>query len=139
MKIRNATSKDRKKITELYFGLYPDWKRKVKGKVPLDTKVKKIVLLAEDKKDVVGFCWANLIQHGFSKFGYIEDLFVSEGSRKKGVGTMLVKRVVKEMKKKGVAAIFITTSRKNKNAIEFYKKSGFIVDKNVWLYWSRKK
>ena len=140
MKVRKASSKDRKKITELYLGLYPYWKNKFKKKkIPLESKVKKIILLAEDKKEVVGFCWANYIQYGFSRFGYIEELFVSENSRKKGVGAALVKKAVKELKKMKVAAIFVTTGKKNKKAIRLYKSAGFKLTRGQWLFWTAQK
>lgn len=140
MKMRKASTKDRKKITDLYLGLYPHLKNKYrKKKIPLESKIKKIILLAEDKKDIVGFCWANFVQYGFSRFGYIEELFVSKGSRNKGIGTNLVRGVVKELKKLKVAAIFVTTSKKNRKAIKIYKSVGFKLTNGQWLFWSAKK
>jgi ribosomal protein S18 acetylase RimI-like enzyme len=140
MKIRNAKSKDRKKITKLYLELYPRWKKQIKNKtIPLEVKAKKIILIAEDKKDVLGFCWANLIIYGISRFGYIEELFVRKDFRNEGIGTALVKKVMKEMKKLKVAALFVTTERKNKDAIKLYKNLGFRGDGGPWFYWNPKK
>jgi ribosomal protein S18 acetylase RimI-like enzyme len=141
MKIRKATSRDRKKLTEFYVGLYPHWKKKVKNKkVPLSAGIKTIVLVAEIDKEVVGFCWANFVKFGLSKFGYIEDLFVDKKFRNKGIGTSLVKKAMKEMKKMKVNAVFVATGKKNKKSIKIYKSLGFKQDKNywLWLYWTYK-
>jgi len=138
MKIRKAKLKDKKEISELYYQLYP--KRKRKGIIPIEKfNAKTILLVAEENKEIAGFCWANFINHGFSKFCYIEELFVRKKSRNKRIGRSLVKSIMKIMKKLKVDALFVTTGRKNKNAIKLYKKLGFKITKGYWFYWTYKR
>lgn len=53
---------------------------------------------------------------------YIEDIFVKEEYRGKGIGKAIIQKILQDFKGKKLA---ISTSVKNKSAIEFYKKSGF--------------
>jgi len=138
MKIRKAKLKDKKQITELYYQLYP--KRKRKGIIPIEKfNAKSSLLVAEKKKKIVGFIWATFINYGFSKFGYIEELFIKKEFRNKGIGTSLVKNIMKKIKKEKVAVLFVTTGKKNKKAIKLYKNLGFKVTGGYWFYWTYKK
>jgi len=135
MKIRNATIKDKKDITNLYHELYPG--RKIKKLLPIEkTKFKSFIFVAEENKQIVGFIWANFIQYAFSKFGYIEELFVKKQFRSKGIGRSLVKTIMKKFKDLKVAAVFVTTEKENKEAIELYQKLGFKLCKGPWFYWN---
>ena len=82
MKIRNATKKDKRSISELYYELHPVEKRENKEKgllVPIEkSKIKPILLVAEENKQIVGFKWAHFIQYGFFKYGTIDELFVKK-------------------------------------------------------------
>lgn len=137
MKIRNATIKDKKDITNLYCELYPD--RKIKKLLSIEkTKFKSFILVAEVGKQIVGFIWANFVQYGFSKFGYIEELFVKKEFRNKGIGRSLVKAIMKKFKDLKVAAVFVTTEKENKEVISLYKKLSFKLSKGPWFYWNPK-
>lgn len=138
MKIRNATLKDKAKISELYYELHPE--RKPKKLVPIEkSKFKNILLVAEENKQLTGFIWANFIQYGFSKFGYIEELFVKKEFRNKRIGRSLVKSIMKRFEDLKVAAVFVTTEKENKEAISLYQKLGFKLCKGPWFYWNPKK
>jgi len=138
MKIRNVTKRDQKKITELYHQLYPE--RKQKRTIPIKKfNAKSFILVAEEKKKIVGFTWVTFISYGISRFGYIEELFVKKDFRNRGIGTSLVKKTMKKMKKLKVDALFVTTGRKNKNAIKLYKDLGFKITKGYWFHWTYKR
>jgi ribosomal protein S18 acetylase RimI-like enzyme len=134
MKIIKATIKNEKQISELYNKFHP--KRNQKNLMPIKNfKAKNIILIAEDKRKIIGFVSASLIDYAFYRYGYIEELFVEENSRGKGAGAYLIRSIVREMKRMGANTLFVTTEKSNKGAIGLYKKSGFLDDKkNKWFF-----
>ena len=59
---------------------------------------------------------------------HLEDLIVTEKMRGKGIGTLLYKEFLEEAKQRGVNRVEWSVLDWNKTAIDFYKKSGAIVD-----------
>ena len=59
---------------------------------------------------------------------HLEDLVVTEKMRGKGIGTLLYKEFLLEAKHRGVNRVEWSVLDWNKTAIDFYKKSGAIVD-----------
>ena len=53
---------------------------------------------------------------------YIEGLFIDTNSQNKGIGTTLLNKVKREKKR-----LTLNVYKKNKKAINFYKKNGFII------------
>lgn len=53
---------------------------------------------------------------------YIEGLFIDTNSQNKGTGTTLLNKVKREKKR-----LTLNVYKKNKKAINFYKKNGFII------------
>ena len=86
-------------------------------------------LLAEFNCEVVGLAfftprystWVGDTLH-------LEDLVVTEKMRGKGVGTLLYREFLLEAKHRGVNRVEWSVLDWNKTAIDFYKKSGAIVD-----------
>lgn len=144
MKIRNATKKDKKSISKLYYELHPIEEKENKEKglfVPIKiSKIKPILLVAEENKKAVGFIWAHFIQYGFFKYGTIDEFFVRKESRGKGIGGKLIKKVVKKFQKTNAKIILVGTEKENKEAIRLYKKLGFeLRERSSWFYWNPKK
>ena len=81
---------------------------------------RKLVALYEEK--IVGFLSGEII---FDE-GNILMISVKKEFQNKGVGRKLMNRFEKLAKKEGVKAIYLEVSEKNINAIDFYKKLGFI-------------
>jgi ribosomal-protein-alanine N-acetyltransferase len=142
MRIRNFTKKDKKIVSELYYELHPIEEKEKKRKgllVPVEkSKLKTILLVAEENSRVVGFIWGNLIIYGFFRYGTIEELFVKKEFRNKGIGRSLVKQIMKRFKNFKVKVVFVTTEKENKEAIDLYKKLGFKLCKGPWFYWNPK-
>ncbi|MCR5617149.1 MAG: GNAT family N-acetyltransferase [Clostridiales bacterium] len=67
-----------------------------------------------------------VIGHSYYGSVYISDLIVTEEYRKRGIGTMLMKRVEDEFRGKGMEYISLTTFAFQ--APEFYKKLGYEVE-----------
>ena len=86
-------------------------------------------LLAEFNSEVVGLAfftprystWVGDTLH-------LEDLVVTEKMRGKGIGTLLYREFLLEAKQRGVNRVEWSVLDWNKTAIDFYKKSGAIVD-----------
>ena len=86
-------------------------------------------LLAEFNSEVVGLAfftprystWVGDTLH-------LEDLVVTEKMRGKGIGTLLYREFLLEAKHRGVNRVEWSVLDWNKTAIDFYKKSGAIVD-----------
>ena len=87
---------------------------------------------ADGTKELVGF--ANFLYHSstWSEQGYcyLEDLYVEERFRGKGVGRLLIEAVWDDCLRKGVKRLYWKTQDKNKMARIMYdkvaKQSGFI-------------
>jgi GNAT superfamily N-acetyltransferase len=63
---------------------------------------------------------------------YLEDILVTESMRGKGVGTMLMDRLIEEAREKGFKRISWQVLDWNEPAIAFYKKYGASFDPE-WL------
>jgi len=143
MRIRKATKKDKKSISELYYELHPVEEKENKEKgllVPIEkSKSQSILLVAEIDRQIVGFIWGHFIIYGLFKYGTIDELFVKKEFREKGIGTSLLKKVMKKFKRLDVKTVLVGTEKENKEAIELYKELGFEIRKeSQWFYWNPK-
>jgi ribosomal protein S18 acetylase RimI-like enzyme len=138
VRIRAATRGDRKQLSELYYQLYP--KRRSKRTVPIgQVKIENVLLVAEEDGKVIGFLWADLVTHGFLRFGNIEELFVERLVRHKGVGRSLAEAAMRRFRELQADVVFVSTGRSNKRAMKFYRRLGFRLCKGPWFYWMPKR
>ena len=80
----------------------------------------------EDKKEigrVYVYFLSNDLHH--EPFAFIEDVFVEEDHRGRGVGSELVNRAVEEAKEKGCYKVVMTARTENKGVHTLYSKAGF--------------
>ena len=142
MKIKDATKKDRLKISKLniaepYYKFNPA--NKAKEPIPIEKpRFKNIILVAREKEQIIGFILANFIHYCTSRYGYIEELYVNKENRNKGVGSALIKEVMKKFKMLKVEAVFVSTAKENKESIKLYQRLGFKLCKGLWFYWNPK-
>lgn len=79
------------------------------------------IVLCEERK------WNNTL--------YIENLLVSESHRRKGIGKLLIKKVIELSRQKNFRLIELETQNTNGPAIGFYKNQGFeVTGMNLTLY-----
>lgn len=90
--------------------------------------------VAEVEKEIVGVA---LVYYRFSTWKgrsvHLEDLIVKESMRGVGIGKALYAEVMKYAKSKGVKRVEWVVLDWNKNAIDFYEKSGAMLLKNWYL------
>ena len=90
-------------------------------------------LIAEENSEVIGFVFAHFVdvpssvlsEWGASKVSEISLLAVDEKHRKKGVGTALIQRVLKELKTCGADMILLNCPAEATAAKRLYDKIGF--------------
>lgn len=86
------------------------------------------LLVAELDGKLVGFIDQWIIcdfVHG-AKLSYIQNLYVASRHRRKGIGSKLLEKVLKNAKEREVAEIHVVTEFDNKPAINLYRKHGLI-------------
>lgn len=84
--------------------------------------------IATDKGKPVGYIAAVIYKTPYRKFEAIcelENMFVVDGYRDRGVGSMLINALTEEVRKRDLSKIQVGAFITNTRAINFYEKSGF--------------
>lgn len=132
MRIRESKPKDFKGMIRIAKRLHPIWYENycIKKLLPIDLRIQKS-FVAEEKRKIIGFI-AYTSDDAKVKISW---LGVSPEFHRQGVGTKLISRVEKELKKIGVKEIRLETVAEStkyepyKKTRAFYKKLGFKVEK----------
>ena len=84
------------------------------------------ILLAETKKEVIGYAFYFFTYSSFlaRKTLYLEDIFISDKYRNKGVGKLIFKRLIRLAEKSDCGRMEWVVLDWNINAIKFYDKLG---------------
>lgn len=94
-------------------------------------------LVAESEGRVVGFVLATTIEKegtAWKKYGYLSWIGVAEDYQRTGLALRLYKRLEAKFRKDGVRMVIADTEADNKEAIAFFKATGFALSaKHVWL------
>ena len=85
-----------------------------------------IRLSAVENGEELGAMYLYLIKNDSHKepYGFLEDLFVKEEHRKKGIGSLLVKEAIEEAKRLGCYKLIGTSRMERENVHAFYEKLG---------------
>lgn len=91
--------------------------------------------IIKEKLDYVGYI---VLTFGFSfefkgRDGFIDELYIEEGWRNKGIGKLAMEFIVKQTKQLGLNAIHLQVEPHNKNAYELYRKSGFKKNERILM------
>jgi len=120
---------------------YKDYEKRlqqdVKKYMKLDPR-EAIIFVAEDEKELIGYIYGRLEKRSkmvINKCGIIEDWFVKEKYRGKGIGEMLWDKLIRWFKNKKCNCLKTDAYLTNKLAINIYHKLGFIDEKIVM--WKR--
>lgn len=138
MKIRKATKKDLKEILKLELKLVKHVKnfdkdinlqRSERALKRLYSELPKnfIVIVAEENNKIIGFISADT--HKNSGWGYnyawVDDLFVEEQYRRKGIAIELISKLLDILKKEDIRIFKLGVDIENKIAQKLWKKVGF--------------
>ena len=142
--IRKATIDDLQKIQELNLKLFEkeykeydpllnlNWTFGKEGTEYFKNRILKedgCVLVALVDNEIVGYLCGGIREaekyRNLPIVAELENMFVLEKFRSKGIGTQLVNECVKWCKAKNVGKIRVEASAPNKKAIKFYRSNGF--------------
>ena len=95
--------------------------------VKLKKQSKAIKFEAVDGEKIIGRAYLYLIYNNLHEkpYGLLEDVFVIEDYRNKGIGTDLVKAIIEEAKKIGCYKLVGTSRTSRINVHKWYEKLGF--------------
>lgn len=142
--IKKATLSDLKQVQEFNLKLFKkeykdydrflnlDWTLGKTGTKYFKDKISKkdgCVLIAFVKDKMVGYLCGGIKQPGYYKklpvMSELENIFVLEKYRSRGIGGKLYEEFIKWSKTKNVGKIIVMAYTKNKAAIKFYKANNF--------------
>jgi len=86
-----------------------------------------VKFLVKDKGKEIARAYLYVLKNELHKdhFGLMEDVFVDEKYRAQGIGTMLVKEIIKEARKSSCYKLIATSRHERDQVHELYKKLGF--------------
>ncbi len=141
MKIRSAKKEDIKDIQDLRYLLakyekdlglnivVPEWGYTEAGEKDLDYFLnQQYIYVAEENEQIVGFITAEVLKKKVwynVQLGSINNIFVLEEYRGKGIGKALMKTMMNTLQDVGITNIQLEAYSKNSKAIKFYEKLGF--------------
>ena len=81
----------------------------------------------DDQGKEVGHAYLYVFTNDFDKepFGFLEDVFIDESMRGKGIGTMLMKNLLERAKTEGCYKIVAGSRHSRPEVHEFYRRLGF--------------
>ena len=86
-----------------------------------------VKVIAEEKGKILGRAYLYIMFNDLHKapFGFLEDVFVSEENRSKGIGTKLVNEVIEKAKNLNCYKIICTSRYESPKVHALYSKLGF--------------
>ncbi|MEM0493240.1 MAG: GNAT family N-acetyltransferase [Candidatus Thermoplasmatota archaeon] len=89
-------------------------------------------LVAESHHKIIGFLIGVKTPEGTAR---VVMLAVAEPYRRRGIGSSLLRCFIDEIKKRGINIIRLETRVTNKQAVEFYKKHGFVIVDRLYRFY----
>jgi len=128
IRLRKANKKSLKDINRLLAELSPESVQITLSFLNKLIKDKKVFLLvAIDNNHIIGMASLITAMSPTNIFGLIEDVVVDEKYRGKGLGRMLVERLIKQGKRQKLAQLKLTSKKDRVAANNLYKKLGFVL------------
>ena len=130
MIIRNYQQSDKEQLIALWKEVFNPKKPHNDPELAINIKIKHkddLFFVAEKEKQIVGTILVGFDGHR----GWIYSLAVLPKFRYKGIGKELVDKAVAELKNLGCLKVNLQIMGDNSYVLEFYKKSGFIVEDRI--------
>lgn len=92
-------------------------------------KNQELMIIENDNNEIIGTLQLSFIQYLTYQGGIraqIEAVRIREDHRGKGIGEQLFKWIIERSKERGAHVLQLTTDKKRPEAINFYKKLGFV-------------
>jgi ribosomal protein S18 acetylase RimI-like enzyme len=127
--VRKASSDDINGIIEVLETIYLQdeaWARKALERLLATENY--VILVAELGCEIVGFIDYYILPSVWEKWNEatINYLFIHKDYQDRGIGSKLLKEVIKQTDKMGIMELHVGTEKENKRAIHLYKKHGFL-------------
>jgi len=102
----------------------------------LSNNESEIFLCVDEQNQAVGFMqlYKSFSSVGLRKIYILNDLYVDEKSRGKGVGRLLINEAKKFASKNQVTKITLTTAKTNRVAQNLYEAEGYVRDNEYFVY-----
>ena len=122
---KESTLYHRRFDKELYQISKKWWRIKKNSQIAAIKDPKNLTLVAENNGKIIGYSWGYVEQLGKYSIGKIQELIVSAQYRRKGIGTQLIKNLLKFFEDKNCTIVEVMVNIKNNAAFKTYKKLGF--------------
>lgn len=144
MNIHQATINDLDSLTELFdfYRLFYKQASDLKGaREFLEerlTKNESVIFIAYEDGKPVGFTqlFPSFSSVSMQKSFVLNDLYVKETARRKGVAKELINRAIALAKETNAKGILLETGKENVNAQKLYEMIGFTKESNYYYYYS---
>jgi ribosomal protein S18 acetylase RimI-like enzyme len=102
------------------------------------TNEESVIFIAHDGNNPLGFVqlYPSFSSVSMKRSWVLNDLYVKEHARGKGVGEQLIKTAIHFAIETGAKGIMLETGRENVNAQRLYEKIGFVKESNYFYYFS---
>ena len=125
-KVREIKTADFDRVAELTNRFFP-YTRSDREKIAERLQRGSVYFIAEVRKKVVGFIDIRI----YEKNAKIIGIAVDDDYREIGIGSALIKKAFKFIRRMGRSSIFLRVERSNRDAINFYKNNGFDVRSDI--------
>ncbi|MCF2145170.1 GNAT family N-acetyltransferase [Desmonostoc muscorum LEGE 12446] len=95
-----------------------------------------VVFAANENGEIIGFTqlYPSFSSVSMKRVWILNDLYVKESHRQKGVATLLMSAAQEYAKKSGAVRVILATHISNTNAQKLYKSQGYIKDQEFYHY-----
>ncbi|MFN6517924.1 MAG: GNAT family N-acetyltransferase [Nostoc sp. CreGUA01] len=95
-----------------------------------------VVFAANENREIIGFTqlYPSFSSVSMKRVWILNDLYVKESHRQKGVATLLMSAAQKYAKQSGAVRVILATHISNTNAQKLYKAQGYVKDEEFYHY-----
>lgn len=144
MRIQKATLNELESLTELFdlYRLFYEQTSNLEGaREFLRERLineESVIFIAFDENNPVGFVqlYPTFSSVSMQRSWVLNDLYVKENARKKGLAVNLIKKAIHFAEETGAKGVSLETGKENITAQRLYEKIGFIKESNSFYYFS---
>jgi len=130
VEIRSYRDEDLPEVVELWQAAFPDAPRGNDPAVDIARKhevQRELFVVATDGGEIVGTAMAGYDGHR----GWVYYVAVSPGHRRRGIGTVLMRRVERDLAGMGCPKLNLQVRAANGEAVRFYESLGYVTEDRV--------